>query len=103
MTRLEELEKILESGCVGDCQNCKFKEECEELEKLQKVENEESFKAGQIYSNEETNIFIKSVRNGIVAFIEGFSPSAIHNLQRIPEESLIEYMNNWGFVQAGTY
>lgn len=96
MTRLEELEKILEAGCAGDCQNCKLKKECEELERLQN-EKKSAFTAGEVYSNECINIFIKRVGNGLVTFIEGFSPSAIHNMQEIPEENLLEYMDNYGF------
>lgn len=99
MTRTEELEKILESGCTGNCENCKLKKECEELEKLQS-ENKSVFTAGEVYSNEDSNIFIKRVGNGLVAFIEGFSPSAIHNIQEIPEENLAEYINNYGFKKS---
>lgn len=99
MTKIEELEKILESGCTGDCQNCKFKKECEELEKLQS-EKQSTFTAGEVYSNEDSNIFIKRVGNGLVAFIEGYSPSAIHDMQEIPEENLAEYMNNYGFKKS---
>ncbi len=101
--RIEELEEILESGCNGNCENCKVKKECEELEKLQEQERAESFKVGEVYKNEYTNIFIKRVNGGLVAFIEGFSPSAIHNMQEIPEKSLMEYMHNWGFKYSRTY
>ncbi len=97
MTRLEELENILESGCAGDCQNCKLKKECEELEELQNQEEEKGFKAGQVYQNEDSNIFIKRVNSGLVSFIEGYSPCAIHKMQEIPEENLAEYIKKWGF------
>lgn len=100
MTRLEELEKILEAGCDGNCECCKVKKECEELEKLQQEENVGTFKAGEVYENEDTNIFIKRVGDGVVAFIEGFSPSAIHDMQEIPEENLLEYMTNYGFKKS---
>lgn len=99
MTKLEELEKILNAGCTGDCQNCKFKKECEEMENLQN-EKKSAFTAGEVYSNEDSNIFIKNVHGGLVAFIEGFSPSAIHDMQEIPEENLLEYMNNYGFEKT---
>lgn len=100
MTRIEELEKILETGCDGKCENCKFKKECEELEELQKQEEEKGFKAGQVYQNEDTNIFIKRVNSGLVSFIEGYSPCAIHNMQEIPEENLVKYMKKWGFKKT---
>lgn len=99
MTRIEELEKILETGCTGDCENCKFKKECEEIEHLQ-TEKKSTFESGEIYSNEDTNIFIKRVSGGSVAYIEGFSPSAIHDMQEIPEENLVEYMKKWGFKKS---
>lgn len=100
MTRLEGLERILENGCEGDCQNCKFKKECTELEELWKQEEEKGFKAGQVYRNEDTNIFIKSVSCGLVSFIEGYSPCAIHKMQEIPEENLAEYIKKWGFEKS---
>lgn len=100
MTRLEELEKILEVGCDGNCECCKARKECEEFEKHQQEENIETFKAGEVYENEDTNIFIKRVGDGVVAFIEGFSPSAIHDMQEIPEENLLEYMTKYGFKKT---
>lgn len=100
MTRIEELENILENGCNGDCEKCKFKKECEELEELQKQEEEKGFKAGQVYQNEDANIFIKRVNCGLVSFIEGYSPCTIHNMQEIPEENLAEYIKKWGFEKS---
>ena len=69
------------------------------------VESEENmkFEQGQVYENEYTNIFIKSVNNGMVWFIEGYSPSAIHNIQEIPAENLEEYITKWGFQLNGYY
>lgn len=101
--RIEELEIILENGCDGNCEDCKVKKECKELEKLQNQEYENSFKAGQMYEGNETNIFIKQVAAGMVKFIEGFSPSAIHDMQEIPIENLSQYINAWGFRYTGNY
>lgn len=100
MTRLEELERILEAGCGGNCEYCKAKGECEELENLHRKENATIFKSGEVYENEDTSIFIKHVGNGVVAFIEGCSPSAIHDMQEIPEENLLEHINNYGFKKT---
>lgn len=100
MTKIEELENILETGCTGECEKCKLKKECKELEELWKREEEKGFKAGQVYQNEDTNIFIKRVNCGLVSFIEGYSPCAIHNMQEIPEENLAEYIKKWGFKKS---
>lgn len=101
--RIKELEIILENGCFGDCEGCKFSKECQELENLQKQEGEHGLKAGQKYQNDDTNIFVIRVCNDMVSFIEGYSPSAIHNMQNIPEGNLLEYMGEWGFSYAGNF
>lgn len=51
-----------------------------------------------VYENEYTNLYIFSIIDGIVNFIEGISPSAIHDMQSIPVENLISHINNWGFT-----
>ena len=58
------------------------------------------FEKGQVYMNEDANIFVKGAYGGMVRFIEGFSPAAIHDMQEIPAENLEEYMNKWGFKRA---
>ena len=58
------------------------------------------FERGQIFEGKYTNIFIKYVNNGMVKFIEGCSPSAIHNIQEIPSNNLEEYINNYGYKRA---
>lgn len=58
------------------------------------------FERGQIYENEDTNIFIKGVNGNMIRFIEGCSPSAIHDMQEIPAENLEEHINEWGFKRA---
>lgn len=55
------------------------------------------FKKGQIYTNEDSNIFIKGAFGDMVRFIEGFSPCAIHDMQEIPAVNLEEYIGKWGF------
>ena len=56
-----------------------------------------TFKANEVYQNEYTNIFVKHINNGMVLFIEGTSPSAIHDMQEIPEENLLKYISAYGF------
>lgn len=58
------------------------------------------FERGQVYQNEDSNIFIKAVYGGMVRFIEGYSPAAIHDMQEIPAENLEDYMNRYGFKRA---
>lgn len=58
------------------------------------------FERGQIYQREDDNIFIKGVSDKMVRFIEGFSPSAIHNMQEIPIENLEQYIKKYGFERA---
>lgn len=55
-------------------------------------------KARTAYENEYTNLYIFSIVDGIANFIEGISPSAIHDMQSIPVENLISHINNWGFT-----
>lgn len=55
-------------------------------------------KARTAYENEHTNLFIFSIIDGMVNFIEGVSPSAIHDMQSIPVENLISHINDWGFT-----
>ena len=38
------------------------------------------FAKGQVFRNEEDNIFIKGVNGGMVRYIEGYSPLAIHDM-----------------------
>lgn len=61
------------------------------------------FKAGQRFENENTNIFIKRVSGENIAFIEGFSPSAIHNIQEMEAEYLQEYIEKYSFEFTGYY
>ena len=58
------------------------------------------FKKGQIYQNEDDNIFIKYVRNGCVGFIEGCSPCAIHDIEEFKAEILEEYIKKYGYKRA---
>ena len=55
------------------------------------------FERGQIYQNEELNIFIKSVYGSTVKFIEGYSPAALHDMQELPVESLVEHIKKYGY------
>ncbi len=55
------------------------------------------FERGQIYQNEEDNIFIKSVYGSTVKFIEGYSPAALHDMQELPVESLVEHIKKYGY------
>lgn len=59
-----------------------------------------SFERGQIYEGEDMNIYIKYVNNGMVGFIEGYSPSAIHDMQEIPSENLEAHINEYGYKRA---
>lgn len=58
------------------------------------------FEKGQIYENEDSNIFIKGAYGKMVRFIEGCSPSAIHDMQEIPAENLEKYINEREFKRA---
>lgn len=64
-----------------------------------------NFLSGQRYENEDTNVFIKRVdsKRGMVRFIEGFSPSAIHDAQEIPASELKKYLKKYGFKMTGYY
>ncbi len=57
-----------------------------------------SINARTAYENENTNLFVFSINNGIANFIEGVSPSAHHDMQSIPVENLITHLNNYGFT-----
>lgn len=61
------------------------------------------FLSGEQYQNEYSNVFIKSVNSskGTVRFIEGFSPSAIHDTQEIPISELKKYLKLHGFKKIG--
>ena len=58
------------------------------------------FAKGQVFKNEEDNIFIKGVNGGMVRYIEGYSPLAIHDIQEIPVENLEIYINKWGYKRC---
>lgn len=58
-------------------------------------------KGGMLFEGEYTNIFVKYVTTNTVIFIEGFSPSAIHDIQEIPTENFLKYINEHGFTQNG--
>lgn len=58
---------------------------------------EMKFERGQIYQNEELNIFIKSAYGSTVKFIEGYSPAALHDMQELPVESLVEHIKKYGY------
>ena len=58
-------------------------------------------KGGMLFQNEYSNIFVKYITNTTVIFIEGFSPSAIHDIQEIPTENFMDYITKWGFEQKG--
>ncbi len=58
------------------------------------------FEKGQIYMNEDMNIYIKGVNNETVRFIEGVSPSAINFMQEIPAKNLEGHINEWGYKRA---
>ena len=58
------------------------------------------FAKGQVFKNEEDNIFIKDVNGRMVKYIEGYSPLAIHDIQEIPAENLEIYINKWGYKRC---
>lgn len=58
------------------------------------------FEKGQIYQNEETNIYIKGVSGDKVRFIEDASPCALHWMEEIEADDLIEYMDRYEFKRA---
>lgn len=58
------------------------------------------FKKGQIYEGEYTNIFVIMVVGNEVHFIDGTSPSAIHEIQKIEPQRLEEYINKYGYKRA---
>lgn len=57
--------------------------------------------SGMLFENEFTNVFVKCVTDNTVIFVEGFSPSAIHDTQEIPKENFLKHINDWGFTQNG--
>lgn len=61
---------------------------------------EMKFERGQIYQNEELNIFIKSAYGSTVKFIEGYSPAALHDMQELPVESLVEHIKKYGYKRV---
>lgn len=63
------------------------------------------FRSGQRYENEYMNVFIRRVNSaaGTVRFIEGYSPSAIHNAQEIPISELRKYLKRHGYKLTGYY
>lgn len=65
-----------------------------------KEAREMKFERGQIYQNEELNIFIKSVYGSTVKFIEGYSPAALHDMQELPVESLVEHIKKYGYKRV---
>lgn len=64
-----------------------------------------NFLSGQRYENEYSNVFIKRVdsKGGTVRFIEGFSPSAIHDAQELPISELKKYLKKQGYKMTGYY
>ena len=64
-----------------------------------------NFISGQQYQNEWSNVFIRRVdsKGGTVRFIEGFSPSAIHDAQEIPISELKKYLKRHGYKLIGFY
>ena len=58
------------------------------------------FEKGQVYKNEDDNIFIKGINGEMVKFIEGYSSLAIHDIQVIPAENLEKYINKWGYKRC---
>lgn len=59
-----------------------------------------TFEKGQIYEGEYTNIFVKMVVGNEVHFIDGTSPSAIHEIQTIEAQYLEQYINKHGYKRA---
>lgn len=72
------------------------------IEMMQRKEMKEmiKFEKGQVFRNEEDNIFIKGVNGRMVKYIEGYSPLAIHDIQVIPAENLEKYINKWGYKRC---
>ena len=72
------------------------------IEMMQRKEIKEmiKFEKGQVFRNEEDNIFIKGVNGRMVKYIEGYSPLAIHDIQEIPAENLEKYINKWGYKRC---
>ena len=58
------------------------------------------FEKGQVYKNEDDNIFIKGINGKMVKFIEGYSPLALHDMQEIPAENLEYYINKWEYKKC---
>lgn len=61
------------------------------------------FLSGEQYENEYSNVFVRSVNSskGTVRFIEGFSPSAIHDVQELTIQELKEYLKRHGYKKTG--
>lgn len=59
--------------------------------------------SGMLFENEDMNIFVKRVTADSVIFIEGSSPSALHDIQELSKENFLQHCNEWGFVQTGFY
>lgn len=59
--------------------------------------------SGMLFENEDMNIFVKRVTAKTVVFIEGFSPSALHDIQEIPKDNFIAHCNSWGYAQNGFF
>lgn len=64
-----------------------------------------SFLSGQRYENEYSNVFIKRIdrKTNTVRFIEGFSPSAIHDSQEMKASDLRKYLKKHGYRKTGYY
>lgn len=58
------------------------------------------FAKGQIYEKEDACIYVKGVSGENVRIIEGISPSAIHDIQELPADSLQEHIEKWGYTRA---
>lgn len=61
------------------------------------------FEKGQWFQNDDCNLFIKGVYNGVVKFIEGTSPSAIHCMQELEVEYLEEHINLCEYKLIGEF
>lgn len=64
-----------------------------------------NFLSGQRYENEYSNVFVRRVdyEKGTVRFIEGFSPSAIHDTQEISISELKKYLKEHKYKMTGYY
>lgn len=64
-----------------------------------------TFLSGQRYENEYSNVFIlrNDSQSGTVRFIEGYSPSAIHDAQTLSQSDLRKYLKKYGFKMTGYY